>query len=431
MRGLTCRRPDDAARSARFVDLTADPAYTSPPLPDDTSMAFDRDSARIIAGAARGAGLTLPDAYALVRCDDDVLPMLLAAAGAVRDRGKGRTVTYSRKVFLPITNLCRDRCSYCTFRKDPDDPGAWTMTRAEIAEWVARARRQGCKEALMCLGDRPEAAFPSHRETLRALGHDSTIAYVREACEIALAAGLLPHTNAGLLTSEEMRLLRPVNASLGLMLENVSPRLRARGMPHQHAPDKEPARRLTMIAEAGRLRIPFTTGILLGIGETPEERVDSLFAIADLHAAYGHIQEVIVQNFRSKPNTPMATASEPGAADLARTIAVARLLLGPDVNIQAPPNLSPGDHRLLLRAGINDWGGISPVSSDYVNPEAAWPVIGTLARTCAEEGFVLRERLTIYPEYVHPRYLDPDLATLVDRLAEVIRTEDVHADGAH
>ncbi|MBI3768987.1 MAG: 7,8-didemethyl-8-hydroxy-5-deazariboflavin synthase CofG [Deltaproteobacteria bacterium] len=394
-------------------------------------MVFDRDSAHIIAGAARGAGLTLPDAYALVRCNDDVLPMLLAAAGAVRDRGKGRTVTYSRKVFLPITNLCRDRCSYCTFRKDPGDPGAWTMTRAEITEWVARARRQGCKEALMCLGDRPEAVFPSHRETLRALGHDSTIAYVREACEIALAAGLLPHTNAGLLTSEEMRLLRPVNASLGLMLENVSPRLRARGMPHQHAPDKEPARRLAMIAEAGRLHIPFTTGILLGIGETQEERVDSLFAIADLHAAYGHIQEVILQNFRSKPATPMATAPEPGAADLARTIAVARLLLGPDVNIQAPPNLSPSNHRLLLRAGINDWGGISPVSSDYVNPEAAWPVISTLARTCAEEGFVLRERLTIYPEYVHPQYLDPDLATLVDRLAEVIRTEDVHADGAH
>ncbi len=394
-------------------------------------MAFDRESTRIVDGAARGAGLTLVDAYTLVRGADDALPALLAAAGAIRDRGKGRTVTYSRKVFLPITNVCRDRCSYCTFRRDPDDPGAWTMSRAEITEWVARARQQGCKEALMCLGDRPEAAFPSYRETLRALGHMSTIGYVHEACEIALAAGLLPHTNAGLLTSEEMQLLRPVNASLGLMLENVSPRLRARGMPHQHAPDKEPARRLAMIAEAGRLRIPFTTGILLGIGETPEERVDSLFAIADLHAAYGHIQEVIIQNFRSKPATAMANAPEPSAADLARTIAIARLLLGPDVNIQAPPNLSPVDHRLLLRAGINDWGGISPVSRDYVNPEAAWPVITALARTCEAEGFVLRERLTIYPEYVRPQYLDPGLISLVDRLAEGIRTEDVHADGAH
>lgn len=394
-------------------------------------MALDREFDRIVDGAAHGAGLALVDAYALVRSGDHDLPGLLAAAGAVRDRGKGRRVTYSRKVFLPITNLCRDRCSYCTFRKDPDDPGAWTMTRAEIGDWVARARQQGCKEALMCLGDRPEATFPRYRETLRALGHDSTIGYVREACEIALATGLLPHTNAGLLTADEMRLLRPVNASLGLMLENVSPRLRARGMPHQYAPDKEPSRRLAMIAEAGRLRIPFTTGILLGIGETPEERVDSLFAIADLHATHGHIQEIIIQNFRSKPETRMADAPEPSAADLARTIAIARLLFGPDMNIQAPPNLSPTDHRLLLRAGINDWGGISPVSRDYVNPEAAWPVITALARTCAAEGFVLRERLTIYPEYVGPQYLDPGLTPLVDRLAEGIRTEDAHADGIH
>ena len=379
----------------------------------------------------QGAPLGLADAYTLVRGDDDALPGLLAVAGALRDRGKGRVVTYSRKVFLPITNLCRDRCTYCTFRKDPGEPGAWTMTRDEIVDWVTAARRQGCKEALMCLGDRPETAFPEYRATLRDLGHDSTIGYVREACEIALELGILPHTNAGLLTAEEMRLLRPVNASLGLMLENVSPRLRAAGMPHQYAPDKEPARRVAMMAEAGRQQIPFTTGILLGIGETPEERVDSLFAIADLHAAYGHIQEVIIQNFRGKIGTPMADAPEPTAGDVARTVAIARLLLGPDINIQAPPNLSPDAHRLLLRAGINDWGGISPVSRDYVNPEAAWPMIPALARTCAEEGFTLRERLAIYPEYIGPRFLDPALAGLVDRLAEGIRTEDVHAYGAH
>jgi FO synthase len=400
-------------------------------------MPRDYDPARrdpigaIVRRALHDGGLDLADACMLVRCDDEALPTLLSGAGLLRDRGKGRVVTYSRKVFLPITNLCRDRCSYCTFRKDPRDPGAWTMTRDEIRTWIDAARRQGCKEALMCLGDRPEVAFPDHRATLRGLGHESTIDYVREACEIALELGILPHTNAGLLTSEEMRRLRPVNASLGLMLENVSPRLRAAGMPHQYAPDKEPARRVAMIAEAGRLRIPFTTGILLGIGETPEERVDSLFAIADLHTAYGHIQEVIIQNFRGKVGTPMADAPEPTAADLARTIAIARLLLGPDVNIQAPPNLSPDDHRLLLRAGINDWGGISPVSRDYVNPEAAWPMITALARTCAEEGFVLRERLAIYAEYVRPRFLDPALAGLVDRLAEGIRTEDVHAYGPH
>lgn len=394
-------------------------------------MVHDRDPARISERVAGGAALTLADAYALIRCDDAALPALLAAAGALRDRGKGRTVTYSRKVFLPITNLCRDRCSYCTFRKDPDDPAAWTMSRSDLAEWIERARLQGCKEALMCLGDRPETAYPSHRETLAALGHRTTIGYVREACEMALAGGLLPHTNAGLLTGEEMRLLRPVNASLGLMLENVSPRLRAQGMPHQYAPDKEPTRRLAMMAEAGRLRIPFTTGILLGIGETAEERVDSLFAIADLHAAHGHIQEVIIQNFRHKPETPMAGADEPTAGDMARTVAVARLLFGADMNIQAPPNLSPADHALLLRAGINDWGGISPVSCDYVNPEAAWPMIPALAATCASEGFVLRERLAIYSEYVREQYLDPALATIVGRLAKGIRTEDVHAHGAH
>ncbi len=397
-------------------------------------MSRDHDPARIAAIAQRAlheGALGLADAYALARCGDDGLPALLAAAGALRDRGKGRVITYSRKVFLPITNLCRDRCTYCTFRKDPGDPGAWTMTRAEIASWIDAARQQGCKEALMCLGDRPETAFAEYRTLLRDLGHDSTIAYVREACEMALARGMLPHTNAGLLSSEEMQLLRPVNASLGLMLENVSPRLRAAGMPHQYAPDKEPARRLAMIAEAGRLGIPFTTGILLGIGETVEERIDSLFAIADLHAAHGHIQEVIIQNFRGKAATPMADAPEPSASDLAATIAIARLLFGPDVNIQAPPNLSPDDHRLLLRAGINDWGGISPVSRDYVNPEAAWPMIPVLARTCAEEGFVLRERLAIYPEYIEPRFLDPGLAGLVGRLADGIRAEGDHAHVPH
>jgi FO synthase len=386
--------------------------------------AFESALARVL---ERGSRSSLADAYALIRCDDDELPALLGAAGALRDRHKGRIVTYSRKVFLPITNLCRDRCTYCTFRKDPDDPGAWTMQREEIRAWLARARAQGCKEALMCLGDNPEAAFPSHRATLNVLGHASTVDYVREACEMALAAGLLPHTNAGILSREQMERLRPVNVSLGLMLENASPRLRARGMPHHHAPDKEPARRLAMIAEAGRLRIPFTTGILLGIGETAEERVDALFAIADVHEAHGHVQEVIVQNFRAKDGIPMAGAPEPTAGELARAIAVARLLLGGPMNVQAPPNLRPDDHRLLLRAGINDWGGISPVTRDYVNPEAAWPQIPALAATCHAEGFTLRERLAIYPEYTQPEFLDPSLTVPVDRLASRIAQEEIHA----
>jgi FO synthase len=401
------------------------------PLDPERGDAVPPFAAALARVAAAGRAASLADAHALIGCVDSDLPALLEAAGALRDRHKGRHVTYSRKVFLPITNLCRDRCRYCTFRKDPDDPGAWTMQREEIRAWLERAREQGCKEALMCLGDSPEAAFPSYRATLASIGHASTVDYVREACELALAAGLLPHTNAGVLSPGEMERLRPVNVSLGLMLENVSPRLRARGMAHQHAPDKEPARRLAMIADAGRLRIPFTTGILLGIGETAMERVESLFAIADLQHTYGHIQEVIVQNFRAKDGIPMANCPEPTAGDMARAVAVARLVLGGDMNLQAPPNLNPDDHRLLLRAGINDWGGISPVTRDYVNPEAAWPQITALAATCRLEGFTLGERLAIYPEYVRPDFLDPALTAPVDHLSSRIVQEDTHVVAAH
>src|SRR5215475_5133167 len=255
--------------------------------------------------------LSAEDGYQLIHCSDDDVLALLAAAGMLRDRYKGRTVTYSRKVFLPVTNLCRDKCSYCTFRKDPTDLDAWIMFFVEIEDTLVRGSRRGCKEALMCLGDKPETAFAQYRRTLEAFGHRSTIEYVGRACEIAVSQGLLPHTNAGVLSRDEMGFLKPVNASLGLMLENVSPRLSQRGMPHFSAPDKLPAVRLRMIREAGELSIPFTTGILMGIGETREERVDSLIAIRDLHKMYGHIQEIIIQNFRAKPDTRMAGCSEP------------------------------------------------------------------------------------------------------------------------
>src|SRR5438034_5944541 len=250
--------------------------------------------------------LSARDAYQAIRSTGPELESLLEAAAGLRDQFKGRTVTYSRKIFLPITNLCRDRCSYCTFRKDPADPDAWTMSPAEIDDVLVRGSAQGCKEALMCLGDKPEAAFPQYRETLAQFGHRTTAEYVTRACEMAIAHGLLPHTNAGVLTYDEMAMLRPLNASLGLMLENVSPRLSLKGMPHFSAPDKNPDVRLRMLREAGELSIAFTTGILVGIGETREERVDSLFAIRDLHEKYGHIQEVIIQNFRAKPGTRMA-----------------------------------------------------------------------------------------------------------------------------
>jgi FO synthase len=371
--------------------------------------------------ALAGGALTADEGYRLSNCRGDEAGALLQAAGLLRDRFKGKTVTYSRKIFLPVTNLCRDRCSYCTFRKDPGDPDAWTMTPDEIGSTLDRGHEQGCKEALMCLGDKPELAFPQYRETLAGLGHRTTTGYVYEACEMAIGRGFLPHTNAGVLSFDEMKLLKPVNASLGLMLENVSPRLSSRGMPHFSAPDKDPAVRLRMLREAGELSIAFTTGILIGIGETREERVDSLLAFRALQETYGHIQEVIIQNFRAKPGTRMADFTEPDAMEIAITVAVARLILGGKMNIQVPPNLNPKDQRLLLQAGINDWGGISPVTCDYVNPEAAWPHLDALAQLCRDEGYTLRERLAIYEEYVErPDFLPPRLRPLTLELQGAI-----------
>ncbi|MGA7873857.1 MAG: 7,8-didemethyl-8-hydroxy-5-deazariboflavin synthase CofG [Candidatus Binatus sp.] len=386
------------------------PSLHSSLAPDHREDAPIRE---ILDRALAGARLSDADAIALIECPDSDLDAMLSAAAELRDRGKGRAVTYSRKVFLPITNLCHDRCTYCTFRKDPGDPGAWTMMPDEVAQWSRRGAELGCKEALMCLGDKPEVAFKEYRETLATLGVRTTIEYVGRACEIALTERLLPHTNAGLMTSDEMRALRPLNASMGLMLENISKRLRARGGVHQAAPDKDPALRIKMIEEAGALRIPFTTGILLGIGETPAERALSLTAIRDTHERHGHIQEVIIQNFRAKPEIAMADAPEPDAYDMARAIATARLVLGPSMNVQAPPNLSPRQIELFLNAGINDWGGISPLSKDYVNPEAPWPHIERLGEQCARAGFALGERLAIYNEYINDEWLDPAVATKV------------------
>lgn len=382
-----------------------------------TETAISAGNLGVVDAAARAAlddaldGRPLDDGRALHLLDlpDEHTPALLAVAGHLRTRHKGRTVTYSPKVFLPITNLCLDRCAYCTFRRDPGAPDAWTMPPEEVRECCRAGGAMGCSEALLCLGDKPERAYRSYRQTLAALGHRRTVEYIAQCCEIALDCGLLPHTNAGVLDRDEMAALKPLNASLGLMLESSSPRLRRRGGPHHRAPDKEPALRLAMMRAAGELAIPFTTGILIGIGETLAERVASLRAIAELHEAFGHIQEVIAQNFRAKPATPMAAAPEPSSLDTARTIAVARLMM-PAMNIQAPPNLSPRDHRLFLAAGVNDWGGISPLTRDYVNPEAPWPHVADLARTCASAGFALVPRLPVYPEYVdRPGFLAPEM----------------------
>ncbi|MGD8318785.1 MAG: 7,8-didemethyl-8-hydroxy-5-deazariboflavin synthase CofG, partial [Myxococcales bacterium] len=304
------------------------------------------------------------DAWLLVGIDTE---RLRQAACARRDRAWGATLTFSPKVFLPITNLCRNRCDYCSFRRSPGDPGEWTMSPDEIRSWLRRARAQGCIEALLCLGDTPETGFREYRALLRSWGHERTVDYLRWAANEALSMGLLPHTNAGILSRQDMIALKPVNVSLGLMLENVSDRLCERGMPHHKAPDKRPAKRIQMTREAGELRIPFTSGLLIGIGETIEERVETILAIRHLHRQYGHIGEVIVQNFRSHPTAPMASFSEPSAEELSQTIALARLLLDDDVSVQAPPNLNPASVGALIRSGINDFGGISPVSPDYIN----------------------------------------------------------------
>jgi FO synthase len=344
------------------------------------------------------------------------LPVLWAAAAILRDRVRPAVVTYSRKVFIPLTNLCRDVCSYCTFARDEDDPRAHTMSPDEVLAVAAAGARRGCKEALFCLGDRPEVRWPRYRETLRRFGHESTHSYLVAMCrEVLEQTGLLPHPNAGVLGSRELAELREFSPSQGLMLESVAERLCGPGGPHENAPDKRPSTRLAMIRKAGELGIAFTSGILIGIGETPAERVEALLALRDLHERHGHIQEVIVQNFRAKPDTPMGDAGEPGLIDLMTSCAIARLVMGPEMSVQAPPNLS-ADYGPLLLSGINDWGGISPLTPDFINPEAPWPNLGRLADLCAQAGYELRERLTIYPEYA------ADDAFLAEGLRERVRS---------
>lgn len=360
------------------------------------------DVERLLSLARAGAGIEREEALAL--WDGAPLDELLAAASEMRGRGKGRTVSFSKKVFIPVTTLCRDYCGYCTFRKDPGQPGAHFMTPEEILALAGAGRRAGCKEALMSLGDQPERVFPEAREFLRKQGFARTLDYVAAMSEMVLdQTGLLPHANPGVMDRAALEKLKESNASAGLMLENVSVRLMREGMPHENAPDKVPALRLRTMEEAGKLSIAFTTGILIGIGETVEERVDSLLAIRAMHEKYGHIQEVIVQNFRAKADVPMAGHAEPSMEEMLRTVAIARLILGAEINVQAPPNLSYGDFPRLLEAGINDWGGISPVTKDFINPEAAWPAIARLREETEKKGFELKERLAIYPEFVRKK----------------------------
>jgi FO synthase len=356
-----------------------------------------------------GIALSREGACQLISCSDNRLPLLLAAAIAARQNFKPGIVTYSRKVFIPLTNLCRDYCGYCTFRRDPGQRGAHTMTPDQVLD-VARAGEQlGCTEALFSLGDKPELTFPEMRETLRHLGYKSTLHYLEAMCELVLReTTLLPHPNPGLLSAEWIARLAKVSPSMGLMLETTNASLLATGAAHDNAPDKVPAKRLHTIEEAGKQNVPFTTGLLIGIGETLEDRVDTLLAIRDMHHRYGHIQEVIIQNFRAKPEIPMHDWPEPTQDEMMRTIAVARLLM-PDVNIQAPPNLSAPYYDDFLDAGINDWGGVSPLTPDFINPEKPWPHLEQLRSRSEAKGYRLRQRLPVYPEFVPALMVKPGL----------------------
>ena len=383
-------------------------------------MSAPTDIQEYLARAVEGGPLTQAEATRLIGARASELPALLLAASAVRDRGKGTTVTYSRKVFIPLTNLCRDKCGYCTFAKPPSHPDARTMTPDEVLAVARAGRAQGCKEALFSLGEKPEEQHPLARTHLKALGYPSTTAYLAAMCELVYReTGLLPHANCGVLSRDELLQLREVNGSMGLMLESVSERLMEPGQAHYGCPGKAPALRLETMATAGELGIAFTTGILIGIGETSEERVDALFAIRDLHARSGNVQEVIIQNFRVKHDIRMRHWREPSALDMLRTIAVARLILGPDQNLQAPPNLAPEIYQMYLFAGINDWGGISPVTKDHINPERAWPLIAELQAATAEAGFTLRERLCLYPEYIaRPVFVRDSLRERIEALVD-------------
>lgn len=356
------------------------------------------------------------------------LDELLSQACRIRDAHWGRTVTYSRKVFVPLTNMCRDTCGYCTFVKHPSDPQARIMTPDQVLDSARRGAAEGCKELLLSLGEKPELRYAAARDGLARLGYDRMTDYLRDICALVLReTPLVPHVNAGTLDEAELAALRPVSASMGMMVETTSRRLTRRGGPHHACPDKVPVQRLRTLERAGRARVPFTTGLLIGIGETWPERLEALQAIADSHRRHRHIQEVIIQNFQRKPGIAMAQHPEPTLEDMLRTIAAARIILPPEISLQAPPNLS-ARHIAYLGAGINDWGGISPVTIDFINPQHEWPEIRALAASCAEAGFALRERLPVYPRYLSGDFLDPAIRA---RLAPMSGADGLARDQRH
>ena len=376
------------------------------------------------------AGRRLSAAEALALADHSDLQSLMGVAAELRDKAHDDLVSYSRKVFIPLTQLCRDVCHYCTFAHAPRAGAPAYLAAEEVLEIARAGARAGCREALFTLGDKPELRYGAARDALARLGHETTLSYLAEMAGLVLReTGLLPHLNPGVMTPADIDRLRRVSVSQGIMLESAAERLRRRGGPHFGSPDKDPAIRLETIRSAGEAAVPFTTGILIGIGEIRRERIEALLALRDLHDRYGHLQEIIIQNFRAKPGTRMSQAPEPDLDDHLWTIAVTRLIFGPEMNIQAPPNLNPGALAEMVAAGINDWGGVSPVTPDHVNPERPWPALDRLAEQTAATGKLLVERLAIYPAYARApeRWLDPALRTAVLRTIDAqgfARTDD-------
>ncbi|MCR5976948.1 7,8-didemethyl-8-hydroxy-5-deazariboflavin synthase subunit CofG [Gordonia jinghuaiqii] len=388
--------------------------------------------AAALSAARARTPIGIDDAVALLSCAGDDLAELQGIAGQIRDEGlaaagRPRQVTYSRKVFVPLTRLCRDKCHYCTFVTVPGKLArageGMYLELDEVVDLARRGAELGCKEALFTLGDRPEDRWSQAGDWLRERGYASTLDYVRAAAVAVLSeTGLLPHLNPGVMSLEELRHLRPVAPSMGMMLETTSRRLfTEKGQPHYGSPDKDPLVRMQVLRDAGTARVPFTTGILVGIGESLYERAESLLAIADVHARGGHIQEVIVQNFRAKPDTAMRSTPDAEMTEFLAAVAVARIVCGPHMRIQAPPNLvSPAECAALIASGVDDWGGVSPLTPDHVNPERPWPNLDALAARTAESGFVLTERITAQPRYVlaGDDWIDPALARHVSALSD-------------
>lgn len=380
---------------------------------------IDIDIYEILKKTLDGEAISKEDAYRIINSEQTDL--IASVARNIRNRIKGRSITYSRKVFINLVNLCRDTCSYCTYKRDPSDKSASMMTPQQVLTIAEAGKRVRCTEALFVTGERPEQRYSQAREWLMSVGgYSSTVEYIREMSELVLQkTGLLPHTNAGSLTKKEMSTLKDTNISLGAMLESSSERLMAKGMPHEMAPSKNPKVRLRTLQNAGELKIPTTTGLLVGMGESPEELIDSLFVIKAIHRRYGHIQEIIMQNFAPKPDTAMAKFLPPPHDYFLRSVALARIIL-PEMNIQVPPNLTPNIFEKYVDAGINDWGGISPLTVDYVNPEFPWPSIESVKYITRSKGYDFRARLPIYPEFVKKKNDNDDDEFIPDKLRRYI-----------